>query len=334
LIPLLLLLACPESPPGEEPFEYPLDEVLRFADLQALGTHNSYHLRTSEDTIPPWDYEHLPLQDQAANQGVRQFELDLHRPDGEGPIEVFHVPLADAASSCPLLTDCLLDLKSFSDAWPAHHPLLVLLEPKFTEDAETAEALNAELEETVLSVWPEDRLVVPSDVAGEADSLREGLEETGWPTLGALRGKVLFVLHTSGALREALTEANPRLDGTVLFPDAMGSTDRDYSAVHTMNDPIGSQEEIQAAVAAGQLVRTRADADLEEPRNGDTSRLEAALFSGAHFVSTDVPQAREDLDYVARIPGGTPSRCNPIHAPVECTVEAIEDPAFMQESRR
>ncbi len=338
MIPLLLLLACPETPPdpldGEsDSFEYPLDDVLDFAHLQALGTHNSYHLRTGR-TLKQWDYEHLPLDQQAEFQGVRQFEWDLYRADSDGPFEVLHVPLFDAETTCFLLEDCLEDLKRFSDANPGHHPLLVLLEPKFPANvADTAESVG-DLEEALLAVWPEDRLVTPSLVAGDSDSLASAVESTGWPTLGELRGRAMFVLHTGGPLRDALTAENPRVDGHVLFPDAMGAWEEPHAAVHTMNDPIGGFDAIQAVVLRGHLVRTRADSDLVEPSEGDTTRQEAALDSGAHFISTDVPEARADLDYVAKIPGGTPSRCNPMMAPEECTPEAIEDPAFIGEARR
>ncbi len=58
-------------------------------------------------------------------------------------------------------------------------------------------------------------------------------------------------------------------------------------------------------------------------------RLDQALLSGAHFVSTDVPWPVEWTSYVVEIPDGTPSRCNPRSAPVECSSEAIESPNFV-----
>jgi hypothetical protein len=77
------------------------------------------------------------------------------------------------------------------------------------------------------------------------------------------------------------------------------------------------------------LVRTRADWDLVQPLAGDTSVRDAALAGGAHFISTDFPAPVDGIDYWVDIPGGTPSRCNPITAPPECTAEAVEDPAFV-----
>ena len=82
-------------------------------------------------------------------------------------------------------------------------------------------------------------------------------------------------------------------------------------------------------------MRTRADADNVEPFAGDTSVRDAAFASGAQFVSTDYPEAVTGVPmtgppYVVEIPGGTPSRCNPVTAPAECASTDIEDPAFIK----
>ena len=78
------LVGCvPEDTDGLDSapsFSYPLDDLLRVNELQAVGTHNSYHLRTEGVDRPEWDYDHLPLDQQADAQGVRQFELD---PEGQ-----------------------------------------------------------------------------------------------------------------------------------------------------------------------------------------------------------------------------------------------------------
>ena len=58
-----------------------------------------------------------------------------------------------------------------------------------------------------------------------------------------------------------------------------------------------------------------------------TTRREAALASGAHFVTTDFPGPVDAHDYVLEIPGGTPSRCNPVTASSDCAATALEDPA-------
>ena len=90
--------------------------------------------------------------------------------------------------------------------------------------------------------------------------------------------------------------------------------------------PLSQSPSIPDLVAAGYLVRTRADADTVEARAGNTVPRDAALASGAQFVSTDYPV--EDpafgTGYVVRIPGGMPARCNPVNAPPACREAGLE----------
>jgi hypothetical protein len=99
-----------------------------------------------------------------------------------------------------------------------------------------------------------------------------------------------------------------------------------------MNDPEKQQAEIQSLVKQGFLIRTRADADTLEARSGDTTMRDAALASGAQFVSTDYPVPNPDFGtgFFVEIPGGTPARCNPINAPADCIALDIENPAALR----
>lgn len=289
--------------------------MLTFPDLQALGSHNSFHVETA--TVPEWNFTHLPLDQQLGLQGIRQFELDFYQDPGG--FLVYHVPIFDQGTTCVRLTDCFDAIAGWSARNPAHHPLLILLEPSDPVDTLDLPTFLAALEAETTASFAPGQLVSPDEVA----------ETGGWPALGALRGRTVAVLHVGGAMRQAYTDGDTTAAGRVLFPDAQGDDTLPFPWVHTMNDPVGSFDEIQRLVGQGQLVRTRADADGVEPRAGDTSRLEAALASGANFVSTDYPAPRDDVDYVAAIPGGTPSRCNPIRPVEGCTSEAVEDPAFL-----
>lgn len=329
---LTLLLACAgPAPDSGEAWSYPLDDVLTFADLQALGTHNSYHRRTEGVTRPEWDYEHAPLDEQLGGQGVRQFELDVNWNADDGVWEVYHVGVIDQETTCWLLTDCLATMKAWSDRNPAHHPLFTLLEVKNPWSDDDGPAALAALEAEVLAVWPRERLVVPDDVQRGHPSLAEGLDAEGWPTLGETRGRALFVLHDTGDWRDRYTEGLTTTAGRALFPDGGGQAELPVAAVHTMNDPVAQAADIAAAVSAGRLVRTRTDSDGDEARADDPTHRDAALASGAHFVSTDFPVPHPDTGYVVTIPGGTPSRCNPLRAVEGCTSEAVEDPAFIGE---
>lgn len=87
----------------------------------------------------------------------------------------------------------------------------------------------------------------------------------------------------------------------------------DHAAYFTINSPIRDQERIRAAVKAGFMVRTRADANTMEARHNDTTRRAAAFSSGAQYVSTDYYVPRPEFsDYTVSLPGESPARCNPV----------------------
>jgi hypothetical protein len=76
---------------------------------------------------------------------------------------------------------------------------------------------------------------------------------------------------------------------------------------------------ITADVKAGFVVRTRADADTVEARSGDVTRRDAALASGAQYVSTDYRHPEPGLTgYQVRLPGAAIAVCNPVRAAGKC----------------
>jgi hypothetical protein len=321
---ILLFSACSGPPASDDdgaPAGHALDDVLRFDQIQARGTHNSYHVQTSD--LAPWAYDHLPLDRQLGEQGVRQFELDVSWDEALGAHAVFHVPLLDEGTTCATLVDCAATLEGWSRAHPEHHPILILVETKDgwndLDGPAHLDALDAEL----LEAWPRERLITPDDLlAAGAPDLRTALADEGWPTLGALRSRALFVLHDGGGRRDAYVED---LAGRPMFPDAYGDVDLPFAAYHSMNDPW--DERIAEVVGLGHLVRTRADVDTLQAREEDPSMRDQALASGAQFVSTDFPAPTEGTSYWLEVPGGTPSRCNPLTAPTDCTSVDVEDPA-------
>jgi hypothetical protein len=107
--------------------------------------------------------------------------------------------------------------------------------------------------------------------------------------------------------------------------------DAPEAAFRKLNDPVGDFDEIQAAVRAGFVVRTRSDADTMEARTNNTTPRDMAIASGAQWVSTDYPEPDPDFGtgFKVEIPDGTPARCNPLIAPEGCTSLDIENPAHL-----
>lgn len=307
-----------------------------------------------------WDYEHPPLDEQFSEQRVRQIELDVFAdplgglyanrlgpviaglpgesgvPELDEPgIKVLHVQELDFATTCYTLQACLETVVAWSDAHPRHLPILILVELKddrvepdfgfgFVVPVPFGPVEMDELDDEILAVVPRRKLVTPDDVRGRRATLEEAIRRDGWPALGRLRGKLVFAMDNGGSKRAIYTDGRPSAEGRVLFPNAVeGDPD---AAFVKLNDPLGDFDRIQAAVSAGYLVRTRADADTRQARSGDTTQRDAALASGAQFVSTDypVPDERFGTGYEVSFPGGTVARCNPVTGPVGCRAELLE----------
>jgi hypothetical protein len=328
----LLLLGCDggtgaaehDAGPPPRPVPHARDDVLRMNHLQAKGTHNSYHVETTEGVVQ-WNYTHAPPAEQLADQGVRKLELDVFYHHDIDAHRVYHVPLIDEGTNCDPLTQCLEDIKAWSDYHPGHHPLFIQIEPKDqgAHDPDVVVERLEWLEQEILSVLPVDRIITPDEVQGDATSLAEALDTVGWPTLGQARGRILFFLDCQRDLCLEYGGTGP--EGRLIF--AASQEGDAFDAVRVINNPESQLEAIQDAVAAGRIVRTMVD-DVPSALDNDT-RLEPGLESGAHMLSSDVPVPRDDTEYVMEIPGGTPSRCNPVSAPPECASTDIEDPSLL-----
>jgi hypothetical protein len=305
-----------------------------------------------------WEYTHPPLDEQFSFQRIRQIELDVFAdpqgglydlrrgliliqqdpdsgiPELEQPgFKVLHIQDVDFETTCVTFVQCLEGVKAWSDAHPGHLPIAVLVEAKddpipdpvnlgFTVPLPIGTPEFDALDEEIRSVFPRRQLLTPDDVRRGRATLEEAVLTLGWPRLGVVRGKVLFLLDNGGAKRDAYLAGHPSLEGRVIFTNSEpGDPD---AAFVKLNDPFDT--DIPDVVAAGYLVRTRADADTVEARAGDTGPRDAAIASGAQFVSTDYPVEDPDFGtgYFVESPGGMPARCNPVNGPVGCRAEALE----------
>ncbi|MBI2890191.1 MAG: hypothetical protein HYY13_05345 [Nitrospirae bacterium] len=294
----------------------------RLHHIQMKGTHNSYHLAPSPFVVVDLDYSLPPLEDQLSSMGVRQFELDVHWRAEASRFAVYHIPYADEGTRCYWFADCLSIFKAWSDAHPHHHPLFIFLEPKDEIDPSPILGHYEDLEAEILSVWPGERVLTPEEARGSAPTLREAVTQDGWPPVSDLRGRAVFVMLDTGTHRARYTFSRTSLDGRLMFVTAEPSDP--FAAVLKLDDPLAEDASIRAAVQAGFLVRTRADS-VTEPRAGDTRRRDTALAGGAHMISTDYPAPGLIEGYWVEIPGGTPSRCNPVTAPPDCVAADLED---------
>ncbi len=356
---------------------------LKLNQLQVVGSHNSYHIAPYDtlfgiiNAFAPElalsiDYTHLVLPQQFLNYGIRQIELDVYRdPEGglfssrlgnwlagqdvtpdipelsESGLKILHFPDIDFDTHLITFKNGLEKLKIWSDIFPGHVPIFVLIECKsdgledYFDDYPQLENLIALLPDSITYTVPLpfnltgleeaeaeirevfgdslENIITPDMVRGDFPTLEDAILSGGWPTVGEVRGKIMFGLDNQGSLMDDYMEGYPSLSGRILFTEAPPGTPE--AAFLGMNTP---SPEITERVNQGYLVRTRADTDTEQARTGDTSRRDEALASGAHFVSTDYysPDPRHELDpgwtnYSVRLPGEFFSRVNPVNGPPE-----------------
>jgi Phosphoinositide phospholipase C, Ca2+-dependent len=318
-------------------------------------------LKKDRDRYTPLEYSHVAYQEQL-NLGLRGLEIDVvYDPKGgmyakpfglemmkqmgmtpapydsagemlKPGFKVIHVPDVDFRSHTYTLKESLRQLRAWSDAHPRHLPIAVTMNAKdvgadlpravqpLMFDAAAFDAWDAEIRE----VLPPQKLLTPDDVRGEFPTLEAAVRAFAWPALSQARGRFLFVLDETGPKMETYIKGHPSLKGRVMFVNALEG--RPEAAFVIANDPIAQFHYIRKLVQSGHLVRTRADADTFEARSGDTSRLKAAIESGAQFISTDYYYPNRDFGtgYQVRLPGNVMFRWNPVLSPPLETVGAPE----------
>ncbi len=342
-----------EAPSGQAGCTRAGVDALKINQIQAVGTHNSYKqaispaqmalLRSADPAqADGLDYAHPPLTVQL-EAGARQLEIDvLNDPEGgryatplamkmandlpydlaplKGPgLKVMHVQDIDYRSSCPTFTGCLTEVRAWSKAHPDHLPLLILLNLKEGAldvpgaviaapfDAKAMDVVDAEIR----AIFAASELITPDNVQGRHATLREAVAAGDWPSLKAARGKVMFALDAPQAQVALYRGDRASLEGRAMFVNIDEASPA--AGYITLNDPKAEAGRIQAAVRAGLIIRTRADADTLEARSDDRTRQAAAFASGAQYVSTDYMFADPRRGpYRVQLPGHGVARRNPV----------------------
>ena len=298
---------------------YPLDDVLRLNHMQVKGTHNSYHQEPELVFHESHAYSHPPLDVQMQDHGVRAFEIDVHLENGE--VTVYHIIFIDEETSCATFTQCLEVIKGWSDLNQGHLPIMVWIEVKEQTGGGAFTDLTI-LDDRITAVFSPERLVTPDDVRGDHGSLREALTETGWPTLGEVRNRAMFMVLNGGSGTDAYTYEGQSLDDRVMFMGASAEQfDAPWAGVAKINDP-GSIH-VPDAHAHNILVASNGCGAGDDPIDC-AARLETALESGVQMYKDDFLEPTDEMSYWLDFPDGNPARCNAVTAPMECSAEALE----------
>lgn len=236
-------------------------------------------------------------------------------------LKVLHIPDIDFRSNCRTLKLCLSQIRDWSDSYPGHVPLFILIAAKTQAlpilpgataevpfDAKAFDACDRE----VLAVLDRSRLITPDDLLGSYSTLEKAALAKNWPTLKAARGKILFLMITATGPADtaAYLDGHPSLRGRVAFLRA--NPGDEHAAFLMFDNAVLRAKEITEYVRKGYLVRTRSDIETFEAKVNDRTRAVAALESGAQIVSTDFfrPGNVYGTSYVVTLPGDQTARCN------------------------
>ena len=342
-------------------------ENLKINQLQAIGSHNSYRQRTfapilqylfdNLGMLPPgftpavWDYDHVSLDEQFSDYGIRSIEIDVYNdPNGglfylrigngfvgadpnsnepkllEPGLKVMHFPDLDYNTHYLTFKDALTAVKNWSANNPNHVPISIMVETKedspnallgdpFTATIPFDKTAVESIDQEIKDVYGENLsgVMTPDEVRGTYASLNEAVLADNWPRLGDARGKVFFILSTNNEMRTAYLDGHPSLENRAMF--VYSEAGNAEAAIISLGDPVTDEASIKAYVGEGYIVRTRADANTLEARSGETERRDAALRSGAQIVSTDYYKAdgRADWsDYSVELPNGVMARISTV----------------------
>jgi hypothetical protein len=233
----LIVTSCQSRQPSQEK-----DLSVKINQIQVIGSHNSYKqaiepalmqllMATDSARFLPLDYSHISLREQL-DLGLRKLEIDLvHDPQGgrfakplgiellkqkgqlvasydeagkmqQPGFKVLHVQDLDFRSHCLTLTDCLQEVKNWSDAHKNHLPIAISFNaktdiidrPGFTRPLPFTAATFDSLDLAILSVFSKEHIITPDKVRGNFATLEQAIQAHHWPSVDEARGKVIFVL--------------------------------------------------------------------------------------------------------------------------------------------
>lgn len=284
--PALLAYIGEQNPDWANSLEYSHPTLTKQLDL---GLRN---LEIDVLYDPEGGYHANPLGLNIVRQlGIEPLPFDEDKKLSQPGLKVFHIQDVDFRSHNLLFSETLTLLKHWSDAHPDHLPITILINAKDSSSdfgrkplVFSKEALGT-IDEEIFSYLGTEEIITPDDVRGEYNTLEQAVLDGGWPTLEESRGKFLFVLDEREPKRDRYIDGHPSLRERAMFTNS--AEGRPESAFRVINNPVRDLAEIKRLVAAGYMVRTRADANTVEARENNYERFEKAVESGAQVISTD-----------------------------------------------
>lgn len=311
----------PPSPPSDGGAPVATDarsEPVALNALQVAGTHNSYHVAPLVAFHASHKYTHRPLDEQLAG-GLRALELDVHLRN-DGVFDVYHIAVIDQRATCETFEACLRTVANWSGANPRHTPIFIWIEIKDDTGGSPIDDPQ-KLEETILRVFPREKLITPDSLRGSHASPRERIMKTGWPRVDDVRGKIMFSVLNRDERARVYTRDYTSLNDRLMFVSATAEQyEMPWAAVTEayVDDP-----SLMAKAHASRLLTTSNVCAIDRSDDDCRQRLATALAAGVHMLKDDLPFTANGRGYTLTLPKGSPG-CNPVTAPPSCLTTQLE----------
>jgi hypothetical protein len=261
-------------------------------------------------------YSHVPISDQLSTYHIRGLELDVYNdPKGgryfkhrlnlfipkqrireekytklkEPGFKIIHIPDIDYQTNYLTLADALEELNAWSLSNPTHAPIFVNIELKGSALGDEAGILRLfgykkAIPFDRISLMQMDSLLkeklstlfTTTEFRANEKTLQSRIKNQGWPTIGAVRGRIFVIIQGSGA------QHYPSNAGAFVY----GNPENPDCIFLLYDDPF-QYEELTKQMRTTHMIRTRTDAGTIEARANDYSRLKKSLEIGAQILSTD-----------------------------------------------
>lgn len=254
----------------------------RYDAVRQKSSHNAYQ----RDEAP---------FDQLVYHRVRSLEFDIHvgktfAPTASGEWYVYHTDIVDDATWCVRLGHCLEAVAAFTQTAADHEVVTLWIDLKDPwDDTHGPDELDAALR----GVFGE-ALIGPAELlersgCGDAPSLQAALTDPrcGWPSVDALRGRVLVVLTGADSVLRTYHDESIVQRVALVAPSGVGLGDAGvWPNTAVFNFAAGEVAQAAAHVSAGHVARVW---DCN-----DASSWDAAVAAGAHHIGTDMVSAHAD----------------------------------------
>ncbi|MEG1985906.1 MAG: phosphatidylinositol-specific phospholipase C domain-containing protein [Clostridia bacterium] len=285
---------------------------VKFNQLQYLATHNSYKTGLTSDAkffynVPlfaimghKFDYYFDSITEQL-NQGIRSIELDPNKVKTKNGVEIqcIHSDLLETNSTMVNFGIGLNEIKLWMDYNSGHLPIIVMLEPK---NKQSYDDESFTLYEKLINETFGEKVIKPSTLLGGYSDFDAMRKADAYPTVGELRGKILFLIHDKKYVDNYINHGTMQtwtLLPALNFETLEKRPDLSKYTCMAISNNAKKDKNIRKLIDEGNfMVRTRLDEYSKISKTGHDKGIEA----GANILSTDYPPSDSNrYDYTCTI---------------------------------